>query len=326
MRTIRNNTVIGMLIALAAAPAWSQGSAAGYPAKSIRIVVPTAPGGGVDTMARLVGQALTTTWGQQVLVDNRGGASGIIGAEIVARAPADGHTLLVTPTTFSTNVSLFKKLPYDSRRDFVTVSLISKEPNILMTHPTLPVKSVRELVALAKRRPADINFGFGGVGSTASLSGELFKMKTGIKMTGISYKGNGPAVTALNTGEVQLMFVGLPPTLPMIKEGRLKPLAVTSHERSPFLPQVATMAEAGVPDFDVTNWVGVLAPAGVPGAVVQKISAELVKTLASPVMKERFQFHGVTPHGTTPEEFRKFLDSEIERWSRVVKAAGLQPN
>ncbi len=324
MRTIRNNAVLGILVALAAAPAWSQGSAAGYPSKPIRVVVPTAPGGGVDTMARLVGQFLTAAWGQQVIIDNRGGASGIIGAEIVARAPADGHTLLVTPTTFSTNVSLFKKLPYDSRRDFVTVSLISKEPNILMTHPALPVKSVRELIALAKRRPADINFGFGGVGSTASLSGELFKMKTGIKMTGISYKGNGPAVAALNTGEVQLMFVGLPPTLPMIKGGRLKPLAVTSGERSPFLPDVPTMAEAGVPDFDVTNWVGMLAPSGVPGAIVQKISAELVKTLDSAAMKERFRFHGVTPHGSTPEEFRKFLDSEIERWGKVVKAAGLQ--
>lgn len=326
MSAIRNNALLGILIALAATPAWPQGSAAGYPAKPIRIVVPTAPGGGVDTMARLVGQALTTAWGQQVLVDNRGGASGIIGAEIVARAPADGHTLLVTPTTFSTNISLFKKLPYDTRRDFVTVSLISKEPNILITHPSLPVKSVKELVALAKRRPADINFGFGGVGSTASLSGELFKLKTGIQMTGISYKGNGPAVAALSTGEVQLMFVGLPPTLPIIKAGRLKPLAVTSQERSSILPDVPTMAEAGIADFDVTNWVGMLSPAGTPGAVVQKISAELAKTLASPVMKERFQFHGIVPNSSTPEEFRKFLDAEIERWGQVVKAAGLQAN
>lgn len=326
MRAILNRSILGILIVLAATPAWSQSGAAAYPSKPIRFVVPTAPSGGVDTMARLIAQAITTTWGQQVVVDNRGGASGIIGAEIVARSPGDGHTLLVTPTTFSTNVSLFRKLPYDTRRDFVTVSLISKEPNILMTHPALPVKSVKELVTLAKRRPADINFGFGGVGSTASLSGELFKMKTGVNMTGVSYKGNGPAVAALNTGEVQLMFVGLPPTLPMIKAGRLKPLAVTSPERSPFLPEVATMAEAGVPDFDVTNWVGVLAPAGVPAAVVQKISAELAKTLGSPAMKERFQFHGVTPHSSSPEEFRKFLDSEIDRWSQVVKAARLPIN
>ena len=288
--------------------------------------MPSAAGGGVDTMARLVGQALTTTWGQQVLVDNRGGASGIIGAEIVARAPADGHTLLVTPTTFSSNVSLFKKLPYDSRKDFTTVSLISKEPNILITHPSLPVKSVKELVALATRRPAEINFGFGGVGSSASLSGELFKLKTGIRMIGISYKGSAPAVAALSAGEVQLMFVGLPPTLPIIKAGRLRPLAVTSQERSSILPEIPTMAEAGIPDFDVTNWVGMLSPAGTPRSVVQKISAELAKTLASPAMKERFQHHGIVPNSSTPEEFRKFLDSEIDRWGQVVKAAGISPN
>lgn len=327
METIRNTTILGILIALAASPAWSQaGATAGYPSKSIRFVVPTAPSGGVDTMARLVGQAITTAWGQQVVVDNRGGASGIIGAEIVARAPGDGYTLLVTPTTFSSNVSLFRKLPYDSRRDFVTVSLISKEPNILMAHPSLPVKSVKELVTLAKRRPADINFGFGGVGSTASLSGELFKLKTGISMTGVSYKGNGPAVAALSTGEVQLMFVGLPPTLPLVKAGKLRPLAITAQERSPFLTEVPTMAEAGVPDFDVTNWVGIMVPAGTPVPVVQKINAEVVKILASPAMKERFNFFGVTPNSSTPEEFRKFLDSEIERWSQVVKAARLPIN
>ena len=289
-------------------------------------MVPTAAGGGVDTLARLIGQALTSAWGQQVLVDNRGGASGIIGAEIVARSPGDGHTLLVTPTTFSTNISLYRKLPYDTRKDFMAVTLISKEPNILMVHPALPVKSVTELISLAKRQPAAINFGFGGVGSTASLSGELFKLKAGIQMTGISYKGNGPAVTALSTGEVQLMFVGLPPTLPLIKEGRLKPLAVTSGERSPFLPQVATMAEAGVRDFDVTNWVGVLAPSSTPPAIIQKINTEIGKVLASAVMKERFHSYGVTPDGSSPEEFAKFLNFEIERWGQVVKAAALPVN
>lgn len=325
MNIIGKTAIVALLSALATTPAWSQVNT-GYPVKPVRFVVPTAPGGGVDTLARLIGHALTSTWGQQVLVDNRGGASGIIGAEIVARSPGDGYTVLVTPTTFSTNVSLFRKLPYDTRKDFVAVTLISKEPNILMVHPSLPVKSAAELIALAKRRPTDINFGFGGAGSTASLSGELFKLRTGIQMTGVSYKGNGPAVTALSTGEVQLMFVGLPPTLPMIKEGRLKPLAVTSGERSPFLPQVATMAEAGVADFDVTNWVGVMAPAETSGPVVQKINADIGKILSSAAMKERFKFYGVTPDSSSPEEFRKFLDSEINRWGEVVKAAKLPVN
>lgn len=326
METVRNTAVLALLIALASPAAWPQGGGAGYPEKPIRFVVPTAPGGGVDALARLVGQSLASAWGQQVLVDNRGGASGIIGAEIVARSPGDGYTLLVTPTTFSTNVGLFRKLPYDARRDFTTVSLLSKEPNILMVHPSLPVSSVKTLVALAKRRPGDINFGFGGVGSTASLSGELFKIRTGIQMTGVSYKGNGPAVMALNTGEVQVMFVGLPPTLPMIKAGRLKPLAVTAGARSPFLPEVATMAEAGVPDFEVANWIGVLAPGRTPEAVVRKISAQIGKSLASRTVGERFRALGVAPNATTPDEFGKFLEMEITRWAQVVKAARLQVN
>ncbi len=326
MITIRNNALLGVLIALAATPAWSQGSAAGYPAKPIRIVVPTAPGGGVDASARIIGQKLLEVWGQPVLVDNRGGASGIIGAEIVARAPADGHTLLVTPTTFSTNVSLFKKLPYDTRKDFIPISLISKEPNILMVHPSLPVKSVKDLVALAKRRPADLNFGFGGVGSTASLSGELFKLKAGVNMAGVSFKGNGPAVTALVAGEVQVMFPGLPATLSMIKSGKLRALAITSSKRSSYLPDVPTMAEAGIPGFEVTNWIGALAPAQTPGEIVKKLNAGLVQILAMPATRERFAVVGVTPDSSTVDEFRMFLHSEIERWGHVVKAAGIPVN
>jgi len=327
MRRISPHAALAVLLAFVAPAAWPQtGATPDYPLRPIRMVVPTAPGGGVDTMSRLVGQALTTAWGQQVLVDNRGGASGIIGAEIVARSPGDGYTLLATPTTFSINVSLFRKLPYDARRDFLPVSLISKEPNILMVHPSLPVKSVRELVALAKRRPGDINFGFGGIGSTASLSGELFKLKSGVNMTGISYKGNGPAVAALNTGEVQLMFVGLPPTLPLIKDGRLKPLAITSGKRSPFVPEVATMDESGIADFEVTNWVGVMAPGRTPDTVVRKLNAEIRKSLESAAMQDRFGFYGAAPAPSSSEEFGKFLDSEISRWGTVVKAAKLQAN
>ena len=320
-----NKAMLGLALAFAALPAWAQGNATpNFPVKPIRLVVPTAPGGGVDTSARIIGQKLLEIWGQSVLVDNRGGASGIIGAELVAHAPADGYTILITPTTFSTNVSLFKKLPYDPHKDFVPVSTVSKEPNMLMVHPSLPVKTVKDLVALAKRRPADLNFGFGGVGSTASLSGELFKLKTGVKMVGVSFKGNGPAVTALVAGEVQVMFPGLPATLAMVKSGKLRALAVTSSKRSPYLPQVPTMAEAGIPDFEVTNWIGILAPAKTPAEIVQKLNAGVVQVLAMPATRERFASIGVSPVSSTTDEFRSFLNSEIERWGRVVKAAGIK--
>lgn len=322
-----HKAMLGVILGASALPAWAQDNAMhAYPVKPIRLVVPTAPGGGVDTSARILGQKLLELWGQQVIVDNRGGASGIIGTEIVAHAPADGYTLLITPTTFSTNVSLFKKLPYDPRKDFVPISLVSKEPNMLMIHPSLPVNSVQDLIALAKRRPADINFGFGGIGSTASLSGELFKLKTGVKMVGVSFKGNGPAVTALVAGEVQVMFPGLPATLSMIKSGKLRALAVTSSKRSSFLPDVPTMAEAGVPGFEVTNWIGVMAPAQTPGEIIKQLNEGLVQILAMPATRERFALYGVTPDSTTTDEFRTFLNSEIKRWGQVVKAAGLQIN
>lgn len=317
-----------IIASLAAIQVFAQGKSPveTYPSKAIRLVVPTAPGGGVDTLARIVGQALTTAWGQQVIVDNRGGASGIIGAEVVAHAPGDGYTLLITPTTFSSAKSLLKTLPYDTQKDFVPVSLVSKEPNILMVHPSLPVKSVKELLSLATRGRADLNFGFGGVGSTASLTGELFKLRTGIKMVGVSYKGNGPAVTALVAGEVQLMFVGLPPTLSLVKANKLRALAVTSEDRSRYLPDVPTMAEAGVPRFEVTNWIGVMAPSGTTREIVQKLNAELVKILATPATMERFKFSGVTPDSSTPEEFGKFLNSEIERWGDVIRIAKIRVN
>ncbi|MBI4195767.1 MAG: tripartite tricarboxylate transporter substrate binding protein [Betaproteobacteria bacterium] len=322
-----NTGMLSLVVAFCALTAWTPaGAAQNYPARPVRLVVPTAPGGGVDTLARIIGQALTATWSQQIVVDTRGGASGLIGAEIVAQAPGDGHTLLITPTTFSTNVSLFRKLPYDPRKDFLPVSLVSKEPNILVVHPSLPVASLKELIALAKRRPADLNFGFGGVGSAASLSGELFKLRTGVKMVGVSYKGNGPAVRALLAGEVQLMFVGLPPIRSALENGELKALAVTSDKRSSFLPDVPTMAEAGVSGFVVTNWIGLMAPGGTPAGIVQKINSEVAKILASPAMKDRFRFYGVTPDSSTPGEFRKFLDSEIDRWAEVIKAAGLPVN
>lgn len=312
---------IALAAAVLAAPV--QAEAQAYPSKPIRVIVPTAPGGGVDSLTRVVAQKLTEFWGQQVVVDNRGGASGIIGTGLAAGAAPDGYTLLVVPTTFSVNPSLFRKLPYDPH-GFVPVSLLSKEPNALVVHPSLPVKSVQDLLALARRDPGALNYGFGGNGSSASLSAALLKLKTGIKAVGISYKGAGPAVTGLVAGETQFMFVGLPPTLPLVKAGKLRPLAVTARARSPFLPEVPTMDEAGVPDFEVTNWIGVLAPPHTPAGIVRQINAEIVKALGSAAVRERFGFYGVTPHATTPQEFRSFLEAEIARWRDVVKAAHMR--
>lgn len=295
-----------------------------YPNRPVRLVVPTAPGGGVDTSARILAQKLTEIWGQQVIADNRGGGSGVIGSEIAARAPADGHTLLIAPTTFSTSKSLIKKLAYDPHKDFVPVSLLSREPNILVTHPGVSAASLNDLIALAKTRPEAVNFGAGGVGSTANLSSELFKLRTGARVPTINYKGAGPAVNALVAGEVQAMFIGLPPTLPLVKTNKLRALAVTAQERSPFLPGVPTMAESGMRDFEVTNWIGVLAPAETPRAIVGRINADIRQSLQDARVRERFALHGVVPEGGTAEEFGRFLQTEFSRWDSVIAAAKLQ--
>jgi len=309
----------------AAANARAADAAASYPSKPIRIIVPTAPGGGVDTLSRILAQHLTEIWGQQVIVDNRGGASGVIGAELVARTGADGYTLLTTPTTFAINSSVVAKLPYDPRKDFAPVTLLASEPNILVVHPSLPVKSLKELIALAKRNPGALNFGSGSLGSSSHLSGEMFKDRVGVDIVGVPYKGTGPAVTALVAGEVTMMFVGLPPILHYVKNGKLRPLAATSNERSPFLPDVPTMAEAGLPQFEVTNWIGLLAHAKAPAEIVQKLNAGVVRILALPIVRERFAGLGVVPSPTTPGQFRGFLDGEISRWAQVVKKAGIKP-
>ena len=301
-------------------------AAVSFPTRPVRLVVPTAPGGGVDTSARILAQQLTENWGQQVIVDNRGGGSGVIGSEIVAHAPADGYTLLIAPTTFSTTGSIVAKLPYDPLRDFVPVALVSREPNVLLTHPSIPAKSVQELIALVKAKPQTMNFGAGGVGSTASLTAELFKQRTGTQAAVLTYKGAGPAVNALVAGEVQVMFIGLPPTLPLVKSKKLQALAVTAEERSLFLPAVPTMVEAGMRDFVVTNWIGILAPAGTPKPLVHKISAVVRETLDTPAMRERFATYGVTPAPLSPEAFDTFLRAEMTRWAGVIKAAKLPVN
>lgn len=326
MRFLSTGVAIAVTCAQCFGPVYAQHAPSDYPAKPIRFIVPTSPGGGVDTVSRLIGQKLSEAWGQQVIIDNRGGASGIIGTEMAARAVADGYTFLIIPTTYSVNSSLFRKLPYDPVKDFSPVSLISKEPNVLVVHPSLPASSVRALVDLSKRSAQKINYGYGGPGSSSNLSAELFKLQTGAKGVGVSYKSAGPAVNALLAGETQMMFIGLPPTLPSLKAGKLRPLAVTSRSRSPLLPEVPTMIESGVPGFEVTNWIGMMAPAGTRDDLVRRVNAEVRAILEAPVTRERMLFYGITPDSSTPEEFGEFLRSEIARWSDVVKKAGVMVN
>ena len=310
---------LGVMLALISACAWAQS----YPTKPIRLVVPFPPGGATDILARNVAQKLTEAWGQQVIVDNRPGAGGNIGSELVAKSAPDGYTLeMGTVGTHAINASLYAKMPYDHVKDFVPVILVAGVPNVLVVNPSLPVNSVAELIAYAKANPGKLNFASSGNGTSIHLSGELFKVMAGVQITHIPYKGSAPAMQDLLGGQVQLMFDNLPPSLPQIKAGKLKALAVTSTTRAAALPDVPTMAEAGLPGFEASSWFGVLAPAGTPPAIVAKLNAEIGKWLASPDAKEKLQALGANAAGGTPEDFAKHIQAETVKWAKVVKESG----
>jgi tripartite-type tricarboxylate transporter receptor subunit TctC len=286
-------------------------------------VVPFPPGGATDILARDVAQKLTEAWGQSVVVDNRPGAGGNIGSELVAKAPPDGYTLLMgTVGTHAINASLYAKMPYDHIRDFAPVILVAGVPNVLVVNPALPVNTVAELIAYAKANPGKLNFASSGNGTSIHLSGELFKVMAGVQMTHVPYKGSAPAVADLISGQVQLMFDNLPPSLPQIKAGKLRALAVTSSTRAPALPDVPTMAEAGLPGFEASSWFGVLAPAGTPPAIVAKLNAEIARWLATPEAKERLSKQGADAAGGSPEDFVKHIAAETTKWAKVVKDSG----
>jgi tripartite-type tricarboxylate transporter receptor subunit TctC len=294
-----------------------------YPAKPVRIVVPFPAGGTTDILARAAAQKLSETWGQQAIVDNRPGAGGNIGAELVAKSAPDGYTLLMgTVGTHAINASLYPKMAYDHVKDFVPVILVAGVPNVLVVHPSLPVNSVQELIAYAKANPGKLNFASSGSGTSIHLSGELFKVMTGVQMTHVPYKGSAPALTDLMGGQVQLMFDNLPSSLAFIKAGKLRALAVTSAQRSPALPDVPTVAESGVPGFEASSWFGLLAPAGTPRNVVMKINADTAKWLSSPDAKEKLAAQGAAAAGGTPEDFAKHIQAETAKWARVVKESG----
>ncbi|HEY1460227.1 MAG TPA: tripartite tricarboxylate transporter substrate binding protein [Casimicrobiaceae bacterium] len=309
-----------MLSALALTPA---ALAQPYPNRAIRLVVPFPPGGTTDILARDVAKQLTETLGQSVVVDNRPGAGGNIGADLVAKSAPDGYTLLMgTVGTHAINPSLYTKMPYDHLKDFAPVVLVAGVPNVLVVNPSLPVNSVADLIKLAKAKPGTINFASSGSGTSIHLSGELFKTMAGVDMTHVPYKGSSPALTDLIGGQVQVMFDNLPSSLPQIKAGKLRAIAVTSRVRAPALPDVPTIAESGLPGFEASSWFGVLAPAGTPPAVIAKINAEVNKWLQSPEGKQQLALQGADGAGGSADQFAAHIRAETEKWAKVVKASG----
>jgi len=306
---------------VATTPAAAQGAA--YPTKPVRLVVPFPAGGTTDILARAVAQKLSETWGQQVIVDNRPGAGGNIGSELVAKSPPDGYTLLMgTVGTHAINPSLYAKMPYNHVKDFTPVILVAGVPNVLVVNPSLPVNSVQELIAYGKANPNKLNFASSGNGTSIHLSGELFRTMTGVQMTHVPYKGSSPALTDLIGGQVQLMFDNLPSSLQFIKAGKLRALAVTSLARSQALPDVPTLAESGLPGFEASSWFGVLAPAGTPADIVAKLNGAVAAWLASPAAKEQLAAQGAIPAGGSPDAFVKHIADESAKWAKVVKASG----
>ena len=310
-------------LALAAAGA----SAQAYPSKPIRMMVPFPAGGGSDTMGRALGQKLTERLGQSVVIENRPGAGGSIGADVVAKAAPDGYTILLGSTSELVQYpNVNPKIPYDPVRDFAPITLVGTVPLVLVIHPSLPAKTVKDLVALAKARPGEINFGSAGNGSTTHLAVELFILMTGARMTHVPYKGSPQAVTDLVAGNVQLGIPTMPAALGFIKAGRVRALAVSSGKRTPVLPDVPTMREAGITEYETDLWTGVLAPAGTPPAVLTRLHAEIVHALGLPEVKDTLGRQGAVPASSSSQEFGSYMRTELAKWARVVKAAGVKPN
>jgi tripartite-type tricarboxylate transporter receptor subunit TctC len=294
-----------------------------YPSKPIRIVCPFPPGGAVDIASRSVAQALTQQLGHPVTVDNRPGAGGNIGAEIVAKSAPDGYTLLMTTSgIMAINPALYSKIPFDPLKDFAPVSIVVSLNNVLVVNPALPYKSVKEVIAAAKAQPGKLTYASSGNGTSIHLSGELFKSMTGVDMLHIPYKGSAPAVTDLLAGQVNMMFDNIPSSLPHIKAGKLRALAVTGSKRSPLLPDLPTIAEAGVPGYDSYVWFGVVAPAGTPPEIVKRLNAELAKAAETPEFRDRLTGQGYDVLSTTPEQMADSIRSELTKWGKVVKASG----
>ncbi len=317
-------TTSNLLLLMLATVAGSAGAqSAAYPGKPVRIVVPSSPGGGTDILARIVAQKLTENLGQQFVVENRPGAGQVIGIEAVARSAPDGYTLLMAASAIVINEVMYRKPPYATLRDFAPVTLGASLPNILVVHPALPVKSVRELIALAKARPGQLNYSSAGNGTSPHMSMELFRSMAGITITHIPYKGTGPATTDLLAGQVQLSMPNVLTALPQIKGGKLRALGVTSGRRATGLPDIPAIAES-IPGYEAIQWYGVLAPAGTPREIVNKLQSEVARILVLPEVKERLSADGADPVGNRPEEFAAYIRAELGKWGKVVNAGGIK--
>jgi tripartite-type tricarboxylate transporter receptor subunit TctC len=316
------------LFAFASAAAASVQTAAApvpYPVKPVRLIVPFAPGGGTDVVARAIAPRLSEMWSQQVVVDNRGGASTIIGTDLAAKAPPDGYTLLMGTTTLAINPSLRRKLPYDTLKDLEPVTQAAFQAYVLAVHPSVPARDVKEFIALARAKPGTLNFGSPGTGSGSHLAGELFAMLSGVRLTHVPYKGSGPALTDLLGGQIQLIFGTILSTFPHVRSGRLRALGVSSPKRSAVMPDVPTIPEGGVAAYGATSWNGVLTPAGVPKPILAKLNADIVDVLHSPEVRKRLAADGGEAVGNSAQEFRDHIHKEIAMWAKVVKAAGMKP-
>jgi tripartite-type tricarboxylate transporter receptor subunit TctC len=305
----------------------AQNEAASFPTKAVRIIVPFPPGGGTEALARLIAEKLTERWGQQVVIDNRGGAGGTIGSYLAAKSPPDGYTLLIGLNgTHGMAQSLYRKIPYDTTKDFTPITMLAIGPNILTIHPSVPAKSVKEFVALARAKPGQLNFGSPGTGTPPHLQLEVFNLMAGTKIAHVPYKGGGPANIALLSGEVQGAFTAVTVGLPFIKAGKLHGLALTGAKRpgSALLSKFPTIAESGVPGYDENTWYGMFAPSGLPPALLAKINADLVKVLHAPDIKEYFANQGQEMVGDSPEQFGNTVRSEVAKWAKVIKQIGLQ--
>ena len=312
------------MVALLATPVGAA-VAQSYPTKPIKLVAPSAPGDAPDVIARMVADKLSVVLGQQVIVDNRPGAGGVVGSEFVAKAPPDGYTLIMgNAGSHGINAAVYSKLPYDIQRDFAPVSQVAVAPNIFVVNPDIPAKTIQEFIAYAKTKPGQLGYASGGNGSSSHMSMELFKSMTGVDLIHVPYKGSSPALTDVVSGQDAVMSVNMPPAVPLVKAGKLRALAVTTRTRSPLMPEIPTVAESGLAGYETVAWFGVLAPAGTPRDIVNRLSAEIANIARSPEMRERLASLGAEPVGSTPEEFAAIIARDIAKWTALAKSVGIK--